>query len=473
MANQHINNIRLLIKASGFKGDYDIIPLPISGSNRLYFRAINRGKEKDTMIASFNDDVNENIAHNSFTKHFINIGINVPKIIARDGSNKYFLIQDLGKTALFDLNRHKPKEAIEYYMKVVSDLVEIQVEGIKGLNLEVAYPVKYFNQRSVMWDLNYFKYYFLKTHNISFNENLLEIDFEKFTEKLLLSESKYFNYRDFQSRNIMIHEKNPWYIDFQGGRMGPLQYDLVSLLNQVNAKLSSSEKKIIYKHYLSKLNKKLPGKVEMFEKYYHDYEYFRLMQVMGAYGFRGIVQKKAHFLQSLLPSIKSLKNLLEESPFDEDMKELNNIFKQIIKIDCYSTVKPNTVLNVSINSFSYKMKGMPIDITGNGGGHVFDCRSLPNPGRISDLRDFTGLEEPIIQYLEKQKEVDSFLKNAHGMILQSIDNYILRGFAHLQINFGCTGGRHRSVYSANLTRKLLEDKYPNISVTLKHNELNQ
>ncbi|MAZ93976.1 MAG: phosphotransferase enzyme family protein [Lentimicrobiaceae bacterium] len=473
MANQHINNIRQLIRQSGYKNEYDIIPLPISGSNRLYFRAINRSKQKDTIIASFNEDVNENIAHYSFTNHFMNMGISVPEIIARDDSYKYFLVQDLGKTALFDLNRHKPKEAIEYYIKVVSDLVEIQVEGIKNIDLELAYPVKHFDQRSIMWDLNYFKYYFLKTHNINFNENLLEIDFEKFTEKLLLSESKYFNYRDFQSRNIMIHKNKPWYIDFQGGRMGPLQYDLVSLLNQVNAKLSSNEKKIIYTHYLSELSKKLPDKVEMFEKYYHDYEYFRLMQVMGAYGYRGIVQKKAHFLQSLLPSIKSLNNLLKGSPFDEDMKELNKIFNQIIKIDSYSTVKSNTVLNVSINSFSYKMKGIPIDITGNGGGHVFDCRSLPNPGRIADLRDFTGLEEPIIQYLEKQEEVGHFLKNAHEIILQSVDNYILRGFAHLQINFGCTGGRHRSVYSANLTHKLLEDKYPNISITLKHNELNQ
>lgn len=473
MANQHINNIRQLIRQSGYKNEYDIIPLPISGSNRLYFRAINRSKQKDTIIASFNEDVNENIAHYSFTNHFMNMGISVPEIIARDDSYKYFLVQDLGKTALFDLNRHKPKEAIEYYIKVVSDLVEIQVEGIKNIDLELAYPVKHFDQRSIMWDLNYFKYYFLKTHNINFNENLLEIDFEKFTEKLLLSESKYFNYRDFQSRNIMIHKNKPWYIDFQGGRMGPLQYDLVSLLNQVNAKLSSNEKKIIYTHYLSELSKKLPDKVEMFEKYYHDYEYFRLMQVMGAYGYRGIVQKKAHFLQSLLPSIKSLNNLLKGSPFDEDMKELNKIFNQIIKIDSYSTVKSNTVLNVSINSFSYKMKGIPIDITGNGGGHVFDCRSLPNPGRIGDLRDFTGLEEPIIQYLEKQEEVGHFLKNAHEIILQSVDNYILRGFAHLQINFGCTGGRHRSVYSANLTHKLLEDKYPNISITLKHNELNQ
>ena len=473
MANQHINNIRQLIRQSGYKNEYDIIPLPISGSNRLYFRAINRSKQKDTIIASFNEDVNENIAHYSFTNHFMNMGISVPEIIARDDSYKYFLVQDLGKTALFDLNRHKPKEAIEYYIKVVSDLVEIQVEGIKNIDLELAYPVKHFDQRSIMWDLNYFKYYFLKTHDINFNENLLEIDFEKFTEKLLLSESKYFNYRDFQSRNIMIHKNKPWYIDFQGGRMGPLQYDLVSLLNQVNAKLSSNEKKIIYTHYLSELSKKLPDKVEMFEKYYHDYEYFRLMQVMGAYGYRGIVQKKAHFLQSLLPSIKSLNNLLKGSPFDEDMKELNKIFNQIIKIDSYSTVKSNTVLNVSINSFSYKMKGIPIDITGNGGGHVFDCRSLPNPGRIADLRDFTGLEEPIIQYLEKQEEVGHFLKNAHEIILQSVDNYILRGFAHLQINFGCTGGRHRSVYSANLTHKLLEDKYPNISITLKHNELNQ
>ncbi len=380
-------------------------------------------------------------------------------------------MQDLGNTTLFSLLSTNRNKAIEYYKKVVADLVNFQVDGIKNLDLDVAYPIKEFNLRSIMWDFNYFKYYFVKPHNINFNEDLLENDFHEFANLLLKANLNYFNYRDFQARNIMIHNGEPWYIDFQGGRKGALQYDLVSLLYQAKANLSIETRLLLYNLYISKLADKLSGSKTEFEKNYPSFIYFRLMQVMGAYGFRGLVQHKAHFLQSIPMVISQLRNLLKSRDIGIPLSELTNIFEQILHLN-YKTAPPTeNVLTVSINSFSFKKKGIPPDVTGNGGGHVFDCRSLPNPGRITELRDYTGLQKPVIQYLEKQSEVSAFLKNAIGIVIQSIENYRIRKFDNLQINFGCTGGRHRSVYSASKVAEYISSNFPNVNVEVCHCEL--
>jgi len=472
MQQNHIKNIRSLLDISGFESNAEIIPLPVSGSNRIYFRVIfSKVSETKSVLASYNSDVSENIAHNSFTVHFRSLGLRVPEIYARDDSYHYFIIQDLGDTTLFDLLEKDRQKALNLYKNVITDLLNFQLKGIQNLDLDVAYPVKSFDRRSVMWDLNYFKYYFIKPHDISFNENLLESDFEVFADSLLNSNRNYFNYRDLQARNIMYHDNELWYIDFQGGRKGPLQYDLVSLLNQVKAKLSEDNKHELHDHYLTELENRLPGSQIEFEKYYADFEYFRLMQVMGAYGFRGKIQRKAHFLQSIAPSISSLKELMEKSPFSSNMKELRNVFNQIIEISDYKETETNDELTIAVNSFSYKKKGIPIDTTGNGGGHVFDCRSLPNPGRIANLRDFTGLDKEIINYLKDKPEMKVFISSATEIIDQSVSNYLERGFNNLQINFGCTGGRHRSVFSASTLGKYLKNKYPSANVIINHNEL--
>jgi aminoglycoside/choline kinase family phosphotransferase len=471
MSNDHIGNIKILLSKNGFDDKYQIIPLPQSGSNRQYYR-INFTKlsNQKTLIASFNNDVSENIANNSFTQHFKSLGFKVPEIMARDNSYKYFLIQDLGDNTLFNL-LNESNDHTKILKEVISDLVKFQVEGIKKLDLEVAYPVKDFNYRSLLWDLNYFKYYFVKPHDIDFNENYLEDDFNMLANKLLKSECSYFNYRDFQSRNIMISNNEPWYIDFQGGRRGPLQYDLISFLYQVKANLNDETRKILYSHYIKELNRIIPGKQEMFEKYYQYFRYFRLMQVMGAYGFRGIIQRKSHFLQSIPKAIISLSKLIMESPITNEFPELSRIFNQILNIDYNIPDEDINKLTISISSFSYKKKGIPIDVSGNGGGHVFDCRSLPNPGRLDTLRDFTGKDEPVINYLANQNEMTSFINNTKRIIDQSINNYLERNFNNLQINFGCTGGRHRSVYSASLTADYVRDTYPETKVLLVHNEL--
>ena len=472
MSTDHIQNIKELLKKEGYPDDNQIIPLPSSGSNRSYYRIIFLNNNNHTsLIASYNYDVRENIAQNSFTMHFKSLGFNVPEIFARDSNYRYFLMQDIGDTTLFKLLSNDRDKALKYYKDVITDLIKFQVVGIKGLDIEVAYPIKKFDKRSIMWDLNYFKYYFVKPHNIIFDENTLEDNFEKFADILLNTELEYFNYRDFQSRNIMIHNDSLWYIDFQGGRQGPLQYDLVSLLYQAKANLSAEIRDILYNHYLETLNNILPGKQDMFEESYLYFIYFRLMQVTGAYGFRGLVQRKAHFLQSIPMAINSLFDLMQKSPLRSDFSELNNVFNQISELNYQQISNSNNGLTVNINSFSFKKKGIPSDISGNGGGHVFDCRSLPNPGRFAELRDYTGLQQPIINYLEELKEVDDFLSNSKKIINQSIDNYLERNFNSLQINFGCTGGRHRSVYSASRIAEYIKNKYPEVNVEVRHMEI--
>ncbi len=472
MALDHIKNIRSLLIKSGFQDQANIIPLPSSGSNRIYYRVIFATNEaNNSIIASFNNDICENIAYNSFTIHFKSMGLSVPDIFSHDSTFKYFLIQDLGDTTLFSLLDTNRKKAISLYKNVISDLLDFQINGIKNLDLDVAYPVKEFNTRSIMWDLNYFKYYFVRPSNIEFNEDHLEDDFGKLSKKLMNSENDFFNYRDFQSRNIMVQDDKLWYIDFQGGRKGPLQYDLVSLLYQVKANLSDSEKDILYSYYIDKLNSILPGKQKAFEEYYIYFVYFRLMQVMGAYGFRGNVQRKAHFLQSIPMAILSLRKILNDTPLDGGLPELNKVLRKVSLMK-YELQDPyNNQLVIEVNSFSFKKKGVPVDTTGNGGGHVFDCRSLPNPGRLSELRDFTGLDSQIIEYLEDQEEISAFIENVKRIIDPNIENYIMRGFKNLQVNFGCTGGRHRSVYSASTIGKYIEKKYPQVMIIVNHNEL--
>ena len=280
------------------------------------------------------------------------------------------------------------------------------------------------------------------------------------TDQLLEAKSDYFMYRDFQSRNIMLVGKNPWYIDFQGGRKGPLQYDLVSLLFQAKANLPENIRNEIYEFYLEELEKILPDLSQEFAKHYSNYAYFRLMQVLGAYGFRGLIQRKGHFLSSIPFAIKNLKQLLKRWPIEDSFPALNHVFKQLINLGQYdlSEEKKNK-LTVSVNSFSYIKKGYPLDRSSNGGGFAFDCRALPNPGRIAELRNFTGLEKPVIDYLDNQNKVSRFLENTLKLVEPSIDNYISRGFKNLQVNFGCTGGKHRSVYSTEWLYRKLQKKY--------------
>ncbi|MCB2208537.1 MAG: phosphotransferase [Bacteroidetes bacterium] len=462
--------IENLLSEKKFPKAASIRALPSSGSDRQYFRVDFDNGSSDSILAAYNPDVQENMAWNSFSSHFRSLGFHVPEILARDESYRYFLLQDLGNTSLFyHVSQGINEEVIGYYKRALQDLIGFQVEGIKRLDLDVAYPATRFDLRSVMWDLNYFKYYFVKPNGIIFNEARLEDDFEVFAAHLLEAESEYFMYRDFQSRNIMIHNDELWYIDFQGGRKGPLQYDLVSLLFQARANLSPELRSELKSYYLKELEKVMPGKTRSFNTHYPAFILFRLMQVLGAYGFRGQLQRKTHFLKSTKLAVKSLTDQLEHAKPELVLPELYSIFEQIIALHQKKAESAEKgKLKIKINSFSFIQSGIPDDPTQNGGGFVFDCRALPNPGRIKELRDFNGLQDPVIHYLDNKGEVKKFLDNMYLIIDQSIDNYLERGFENLQVNFGCTGGKHRSVYCAEMLAKKLTEQYQNLDICVNH-----
>mgnify|MGYP002640068230 CR=1 FL=1 len=469
--SNHIINISKLLKDNNYSEVDQIKELATSGSSRIYFRVFFIDEKQKSIIASFNPEINENIAHYSFTMHFRAKGFNVPEIYAKDQSYCYFLQQDLGNLSLLEkISNHSTEEVIAVYKIVIDNLLKFQTEGIKGLDLDVAFPVKEFNYESIMWDLNYFKYYFIKPHDISFDELQLENDFKQFANFLLEANSEFFVYRDFQARNIMICDDTPWFIDFQGGRKGPLQYDLVSLLYQAKANLNKETKTELLNYYLEAIGKIAAVSVKDFNKYYDAFVYFRTMQVMGAYGFRGILQKKGHFLQSIPYVIDNLIELLEHNHLHSELPELQKIFKQIVKLTDYRIdIKKTDKLLIDINSFSYKKAGIPVDLSGNGGGFIFDCRSLPNPGRYKELKDYTGMEKPVIQFLDGTEEIHVFLANCFELVKNSIDNYLFRGFSNLQINFGCTGGKHRSVYSAEWMSKKIQEYYKTqVEISLRH-----
>ena len=469
----HIKEIRNLLKKNNFPIPVEINELPSSGSDRIYFRILFNKEKPNSLIAAYNPDVSENIAWYSFSVHFLNKELNVPEIYARDESYRYFLLQDMGNETLFDVLKSRGEEDVKkYYQQAIHYLVQFQVKGIEDLDLDVAYPVKQFDRRSILWDLNYFKYYFIKPNNIGFNESMLEDEFHALADQLLESGQDYFLYRDFQARNIMIHQNQTWFIDFQGGRKGPLQYDLVSLLYQARANISEKFRDELYEFYLTELEKEIPGTSVEFNKHFNYFIYFRLMQVLGAYGFRGIIQRKGHFLESIPNAISNLEYLIAHKPLSGNFKTLIAIFKKLVSIkNSYQTSGSSDKLTVFISSFSYKKNGYPIDRTENGGGFVFDCRALPNPGRITELKDYSGLEKPVVDYLSGKPEVKLFLDDAFQLVDRSVENYLERGFNYLSVNFGCTGGKHRSVFSAEQLKKHL-NKYTNrILIKTKHLQL--
>jgi aminoglycoside/choline kinase family phosphotransferase len=467
-----------LLIQHGFGKMLKMKALPVSGSNRQYFRlqVEKQGFQKNYM-GVFHPESGENKAFYFFTEHFLKSGLKVPPVYAHTADYRYFIVKDLGDETLLNILEKKKTESTDeeiesLYRPVIDDLLDFQLKGIQGLNLEHAFPVAAFSEQAVKWDLNYFKYYFVKSHNLDFDEQKLEADFDAFTRRIMSSEMAFFNYRDFQARNIMRFENQWWYIDFQGGRKGPLAYDLVSLLYQAKANLSEPLRSRLVDYYLKKLEERMPGKAVEVKAHFYDFVYFRLMQVMGAYGFRGLFERKPHFIQSIPLAIESLANQIKIHPVPEALAELKNVFSQIVTLK--SEYRPHeidkAVLTVSINSFSYKKSGIPRDYTENGGGFVFDCRALPNPGRVEELMNFNGRERPIIAFLEKEPAVLSFKNDIFHLIDQSVDNYRERKFSHLQVNFGCTGGKHRSVFLAEQLGKHLADR-AGVKVILHHREL--
>ena len=444
-----------------------------SASNRKYYRL---SGEAGTCIGVVGVDALENKAFLTIARHFYGKGINVPEILAVSEDESAYLQEDLGDTILFDMliaarKSGEGMEKVEQLLcKTMAMLPKIQLEGAQGLDFSVCYPQPSFDRRMVMFDLNYFKYCFLKPSGLEFNEVLLQDDFEKFADALLEESTETFLYRDFNARNVMIKDGEPYFIDFQGGRRGPVYYDVASFAWQARARFTDYQKGRMLKAYLDSFVEYIPVDGNRFCRRLRLFILFRLLQVLGAYGFRGLVEHKANFVTSIPDAIAELKTILAQGI--EDYPYMAEVLGQLAALPRFEEEQSHEgVLEVKVYSFSFK-KGVPHDPSGNGGGYVFDCRSIHNPGRYEPYKKLTGRDEPVIKFLEDDGEVFGFLDHVYGVVDPHVETYRKRGFTNLMVSFGCTGGQHRSVYCAEHLAAHLADKYPDIRVRLIHREQN-
>jgi aminoglycoside/choline kinase family phosphotransferase len=415
----------------------------------------------------------ENIAFLEFSRHFHRHGLPVPAIYAEDLSQGAYLEEDLGDTTLFEfLGKNRAgaavaPQAVEAYRKVVAVLPRFQVEAGRDLNYKVCYPRASFDRQSIAWDLNYFKYYFLRLAGIPFNEQALEQDFGRLTKFLLSANHDYFLYRDFQSRNVMLREGQPFFLDYQGGRKGALQYDIASLLYDGKADLPPELRQELLDYYLDCLAGYIAIDREAFMEHYYAYVYVRILQALGAYGFRGFYERKAHFLQSVPYALKNLRWLADHVKLPIALPALMDALDGLSASEKLKDVASSADgLTVRIFSFSFHRQ-MPTDEAGNGGGFVFDARSLPNPGREEQFRMLTGKDEAVIEFLNRQESVHQYLASALSLVDASIAGYQRRGFKNLMVSFGCTGGQHRSVYLAEQLAKHLRGSN-GVDVVVRH-----
>ncbi len=452
-----------------------IVPLQgeLGGSGRKIIRLAGG---KQSAIGILYGVREENVAFLEFSRHFRKHGLPVPEIYAEDLSQGAYLEQDLGDTSLFEfLSKNRAGEKIappaaEAYRKVVAMLPRFQVEAGRDLNYKVCYPRGSFDRQSISWDLNYFKYYFLRLAGIPFNEQALEDDFSRLTKFLLSAPHDYFLYRDFQSRNVMLPGGEPFFLDYQGGRKGALQYDIASLLYDAKADLPPELRQQLLDHYLDTLAGFIDLDRAAFMQHYYAYVYVRILQALGAYGFRGFYERKAHFLQSVPYALKNLRWLLHNVKLPIALPTLMAAFNSMLaseKLQGLASEADNLVLQIF--SFSFH-RGWPKDESGNGGGFVFDGRSLPNPGREERFKALTGRDAPVIDYLNQQESVHQFFASVLSLVDASVNEYQRRGFKHLMVSFGCTGGQHRSVYLAEQLAKRLRGRN-GVDVVLRHREL--
>ena len=450
-----------------------VLPLARTASNRQYFRV--KGKTK-TAIATIGPDVKENLAFVRFSQHFLEKGLPVPEIYIANLEKGIYLQEDLGATTLLSFLIQKGDnflpDLVDMYKLVLEQLAYLQIKGGKGLDYSLCYPSDSFDQQSMMWDLNAFKYFFLRLGAIPFDEQALENDFNSFTKYLLAADCNYFMFRDFQSRNIMLKGGKPYFIDYQGGRKGALQYDVASLLFQPKAGIPYDIRKRLLDHYLEVVEQMISIDRKAFTDYYYGYVLIRRLQALGTYGIRGFHERKAYFINNLPIAIKDIRWLVEHVTLPVELPELTKVLQTIAYSKQFEPVdrssENTSFLTIRVNSFSYK-NGIPDDPSGNGGGFVFDCRCLHNPGRYEPYKKLTGRDESVIAFLEAHSNMGDFLNNIFHIVDEAVENYLERSFTSLTINFGCTGGQHRSVYAADRTAKYLEQKY-NVKMVLHHVE---
>lgn len=469
MTKQELEDaLKALYRRTFGKEPENFIALRADGSARKIFRM---GDGSRSVIGIFGPDPLENRAFLEFSMYFKKNGLPVPEIYAENPDAGIYLEEDLGDTTLFSIieqenvEGHLSDNLKSAYQKVLSTLPRFQEQVKCGMDLTHAYPRAAFDRQSIMWDLNYFKYYFLKLAPVPFNEQKLEDDFVRFADFLLEAPQDYFLYRDFQSRNIMIRNGEPWFIDYQGGRRGARHYDVASLLYDAKANLSPETRTELRDYYIQAagIDRK------EFMRHYPAFAFVRIMQAMGAYGLRGFYERKPHFLKSVPFAVRNIEWLLANTEIPEHLPELMSCFRRITmstRLRQFGDTKLG--LTVRIGSFSYK-NGMPMDDRGHGGGFVFDCRALPNPGRYPQYAKKDGRDRPVIEFLDKEQSMQEYLKAVYSLVDASVKNYLERNFTSLMVNFGCTGGQHRSVYCAEHLAAHLKEKF-GVRVELSHRE---
>ena len=458
-----------------------VIRLTAAGSNRVYYRfCLSDGR---TVVGVEGTNPDENKAFMTIGRHLSSVGLPVPEILAVSDSGMCYLLQDLGDESLFG-QMESARESGSYdagqvalLEKVMRLLPDLQFKGGDGMDYSVCFPCEAFDRRSIFWDLNYFKYSFLKATGLEFHEARLEDDFERLAD-VLLADAPYntFMYRDFQARNVMVRDSEPWFIDFQGGRRGPVEYDVASFLWQARAAYPAQLREHLIDVYIDSFGRyrKVDGKE--FRHGLMHFVLFRTLQVLGAYGFRGYFERKQHFIQSIPAAIVNLRELLDAGVGERDYPYLYGVLRALVELPQFTVaaVPADGKLTVRVMSFSYRKGGIPEDGSGNGGGFVFDCRAMHNPGRYEQYKGITGADAPVIEFLEAQGEVQPYLEHVYGLVDPAVERYVERGFLNLMVAFGCTGGQHRSLYCANHLAGHLKEKFGDkIHIVLEHREQNK
>ncbi len=448
--------------------------IPQSGSNRMYFRI--RTAER-SYIATYNDNVRENRTFVHFSRHFKASGCPVPEIYLVNEAYTIYLQEDFGDVSLLnELEKHGYGDySYGLFRRSLQELAKLQIKGDQGLDYTWTITSREFGKQAILSDLLYFKYYFLDTLQIPYDKEKLIDDFEALSTYLTHVDHKYFMFRDFQSRNILIRGEQTCFIDFQGGMKGALQYDVASMLWQAKADLPDDWKNSLLEHYMDEVDLLLDEKIDRlrFVSQYNGYVLIRLLQVLGAYGFRGLFERKAHFLTSIPLALRNFKWFLTHKQVGIVLPEFQRLLGLMVQEEVIHRFEPlraneHTPLVVHINSFSYR-KGIPGDESGNGGGFVFDCRGILNPGRITEFKPLTGRDKEVKDYLEQQTRMPEFLNSIYNIVDIAVEDYIKRDFESLSVNFGCTGGQHRSVYAADALARHLRNKFQ-VKIDLHHIE---
>lgn len=446
--------------------------LPQSGSDRIYFRLYTGNS---TFIATFNLHIKENETFIYFSRHFKKAGLPMPDIFAINNEQTLYIQEDLGTESLLDNLEKYGQSPTTYnlYKKTLHQLARVQIFGDNGLDYSKCLTAREFGRQAILSDLLYFKYYFLDTLKTPYDKQALLDDFESLSTFLDNSSHKYFLFRDFQSRNVIVKDESVSFIDYQGGMKGALQYDVASLLWQAKANLSEDWKSSLLNDYIDEVEILLDKKIDraLFISQFNGYVLIRLLQVLGAYGFRGLFERKAHFLTSIPLALRNLKFFLENNDLGIEVPQFRKMLELVTSNEVIERFTPirateDTPLVVKICSFSYK-KGCPADNTGNGGGFQFDMRGILNPGRFEEYKYLTGRDKEVKDFLEQKTKITDFLNSVFDIVDIAVEDYIKRGFENLLVGFGCTGGQHRSVYAADALARHLKNKF-GIKVELCH-----